>query len=254
MAWRNSHALSKNSSSLKSSIGTPLFARGVTAKADLVTADHTSDDILQIKDGKVLFAGFSSKELLRTLFNLHLVAYEPIVDLSIKVLSSPLMRSPLLQAPILPVVKRTAYSHFCAGEDVEEASKTLQRMWDLGLRGILDYGLEDATDNESCDKNLGKFVQVVQQTSRLPQGSVSATILIQSRRFESRAARVASLSRFRPIWGHFHLRLQCWRSFSYFSSILVCSRYCVFEIAGSSLLLKLESLALSNALTVCGWG
>lgn len=153
----------------------PLFTRAVTTYDTPATTHDTFDDVLQTKDGETLFAGLKTAELVRTLFNLHLVAYEPVVDLSLKVLTSPLMKYSLFQVPVNQVVKGTAYSHFCAGEDVEEASKTLQRMWELGLRGILDYSSEDATDNESCDKNLQKFVHVVRQSSRLPQGSVSTS-------------------------------------------------------------------------------
>ena len=174
MAWRSSQALLHRGSSSRIFAGTPLFSRGVTTfNSPPTTTQDTSDFLLQTKNGEAIFAGLNSKELVRTLFNLHLVAYEPVVDLSLKVLTSPLMRYALFQVPINQMVKRTAYSHFCAGENVEEASRTLQRMWELGLRGILDYSSEDATDNLSCDKNLEKFLQVVQQTNQLPQGSVS---------------------------------------------------------------------------------
>lgn len=179
MAWRNSHALFQRGYSSKSVPRSSLFARGVTTfNPPPTTTQDTSDVLPHTKNGEAVFAGFSSKELGRTLLNLHLVAYEPVVDLSLKVLTSPMMKYALFQVPVNHVVKRTAYSHFCAGEDVEEASKTLKRMWELGLRGILDYSSEDATDNKSCDKNLEKFIQVVQQTSQLPQGSVSTIQMI----------------------------------------------------------------------------
>lgn len=176
MAWRNSQVLFQRGYSSKSLPRSPLFARGVTTfNSPPTTTENTSDVLPQSKNGEAIFAGFSSKELGRTLLNLHLVAYEPVVDLSLKVLTSPMMRYSLVHVPVNYVVKRTAYSHFCAGENVEEASRTLQRLWEVGLRGVLDYGSEDATDNKSCDENLENFVQVVQQTSQLPPGSVSAS-------------------------------------------------------------------------------
>ncbi|KAH9324366.1 hypothetical protein KI387_004544, partial [Taxus chinensis] len=128
---------------------------------------------LQIENGEILYSGMTSKELLSTVFNLCLVAYEPLVDLSIKVLKSPLMNHAAFRIPLLQAVKQTAYSHFCAGENVAEASATLRRMWELGLKGILDYSLEDATGNISCDNNLHEFLNTVQTTLRLPAGSVS---------------------------------------------------------------------------------
>eukprot|EP00249_Psilotum_nudum_P017958 c26571_g1_i3 orf=245-1777(-) len=59
------------------------------------------------------------------------------------------------------------------GEDVGEASETLRRTWELGLRCILDYSLEDAMDNISCDLNLEGFLKTIYQTHLLPSGSVS---------------------------------------------------------------------------------
>eukprot|EP01018_Ginkgo_biloba_P034595 Gb_14261 [translate_table: standard] len=137
------------------------------------TVPRSPTGALQIEDGEILYSGMTTRELLTTLFNLHLVSYEPLVDLSIKVLKSPLMKYAVYRVPILQGVKQTAYSHFCAGENVAEASATLQRMWELGLKGILDYSLEDASDNESCDNNLQEFLKTVETTLLLPPGSVS---------------------------------------------------------------------------------
>ncbi|KAG0585708.1 hypothetical protein KC19_2G031600 [Ceratodon purpureus] len=174
MAWREARGFVRLSSSCKGLARTHPDVRGVTTKADLFTTQNASEDILQSNKGEELCAKLTSKELLKSLLNLQLVAYEPVVDLSIKILTSNAMKSPLFRAAVLPVLKRTAYSHFCAGETVEECGRTLTRMWELGLRGIMGYGLEDATDSESCDENLEKFEQVVLQTSQLPPDSVSS--------------------------------------------------------------------------------
>ncbi|KAH9572963.1 hypothetical protein CY35_02G179900 [Sphagnum magellanicum] len=180
MAWRIGREISKLSDAgsrhrFQSLIKTSLTIRGSTTKAELYSngEQRITDNILQTSNGGLLYAGVTSKELLRTLCNLHLVGYEPVVDASIKVLTSPLMQSALFRVPLLQAVKYTAYSHFCAGENIAEASTTLKNMWKLGLRGILDYGLEDATDSQSCDKNLADFVNVVHQSAVLPSGSVS---------------------------------------------------------------------------------
>lgn len=91
-------------------------------------------------------------------------------------MKSRLMDNMISKKIVLGVVKNTFYKHFCAGENLVEASQTLQRIWDSGLRGILDYGLEDATDNASCDQNLNEFVQAVESTKMLPTSSVSTQL------------------------------------------------------------------------------
>ncbi|KAH9324368.1 hypothetical protein KI387_004546, partial [Taxus chinensis] len=162
-----------NSRSLTSESGAgtaPLLQHCINAAT---LPDYITTETLQIENGQVLYSGMTSRELLSTLFNLHLVGYEPLVDLGIKLLKSPLFKYAAFRIPVLYAVKQTAYSHFCAGENVVEASATLRRMWELGLKGILDYSLEDATDNVSCDNNLQEFLNTVQTTLRLPAGSVS---------------------------------------------------------------------------------
>lgn len=176
MAWRKARTFVQLSSWCKGLVKSQPDIRGVTTKADLLSTQNTSDDILLCIKGEALYAKLTSRELLKALLNLQLVAYEPVVDLNIKILTSDSIKSPLFRAAVLPVLKSTAYSHFCAGENVEEASRTLTRMWELGLRGIMTYGLEDATDSESCDQNLEKFLQVVLQTSQLPPESVRPCI------------------------------------------------------------------------------
>eukprot|EP00271_Cylindrocystis_brebissonii_P018517 TRINITY_DN528_c0_g2_i1.p1 TRINITY_DN528_c0_g2~~TRINITY_DN528_c0_g2_i1.p1 ORF type:complete len:745 (+),score=104.35 TRINITY_DN528_c0_g2_i1:620-2854(+) len=130
-------------------------------------------DPLNLDDAQALFARLTTSELAGALLNLELAANEMFVDFGTAVLRSPLMKSKLLSAPVLGTVKRTSYAHFCAGETVEEAAKTLQRMWELGLRGILDFSVEDAHDSAMCDKNLEGFLRTIRQSAVLPEGSVS---------------------------------------------------------------------------------
>ncbi|XP_058112361.1 proline dehydrogenase 1, mitochondrial-like [Magnolia sinica] len=130
-------------------------------------------DDLNFDNGEQLFSSVPTSQLVKSMTNLHLVAFEPAVDVGIKVMRSSLMENKYFRGVLMGIIKRSIYEHFCAGEDLEEASRTLQRLWDNGLRGILDYGLEDATDNEGCDRNLEEFLKTVETTSLLPPSSVS---------------------------------------------------------------------------------
>ncbi|XP_024375161.1 proline dehydrogenase 2, mitochondrial isoform X2 [Physcomitrium patens] len=170
MAWRSGRPLFKQSTSSGSLGRTLYFSRWRTTKARPFPLD-----LQQSKDEEGLFGEFKTLEFLKIYGNVQLIGMGPVVDLGVKVLTSPWMEVYPVRAVALWGVKHTVYSHFCAGQNIEEASETLQRMWELGLRGILDYGLEDAIDNASCDRNLEKFLQVVRQTSLLPQGSVSSS-------------------------------------------------------------------------------
>ncbi|EFJ24729.1 hypothetical protein SELMODRAFT_100996 [Selaginella moellendorffii] len=145
----------------------PAFEDDASGGGSAVTPD------LERPNAELLFSRMSSGELLKTLLNLQVMACGPLVDVGIKVLKSPVANHRFLKKPIEWCVKRTIYSHFCAGENAAEASKTLQKLWELRLRGVLDSGLEDAADNASCDENLQQLLATIRETIALPHGSVS---------------------------------------------------------------------------------
>lgn len=82
----------------------------------------------------------------------------------------------LLREMVLWTIQRTFYEHFVAGSSTEEAGRTVMRLWDSGLRGMLDYGLEHAVDNLSCDRNLTQFIRTIESTKSLPTSSVSFVV------------------------------------------------------------------------------
>lgn len=89
------------------------------------------------------------------------------------VMKSRLMQVGLFREIVLGVIKHTSYEHFVAGADTEETGRTVKKLWESGLRGMLDYGLEHAIDNESCDINAQEFIKTVESTQSLPPSSVS---------------------------------------------------------------------------------
>lgn len=107
---------------------------------------------------------------------LNVAAMEPMVDLSLWVMNSRLMDVGLFRAVVLTTIKYTAYSHFVAGADTVETGQTVRRLWDSGLRGIVDYGLEHANDNESCDKATQQLIKTAETPQSLPPSSVSLLI------------------------------------------------------------------------------
>ncbi|KAF3780801.1 putative proline dehydrogenase [Nymphaea thermarum] len=168
LALRNRIPAHSTARLLSSSSSSPFQLAAATAPP-LVhpeVVDRRSD-ILGLDDPQAVFASVPSSELLRSAFNLYLASCGPLVDVGSWLMASPLMRIPVVRR----AVKVTVYEHFCAGEGVGEAGKTLTRMWDRGLRGILDYGLEDAEGNEDCDRNLEEFLQTVEMTPSLPPSS-----------------------------------------------------------------------------------
>lgn len=103
---------------------------------------------------------------------LGVAAVEPMVDLSLWVTNSRLMDVPLFKNAVMGAIKYTAYDHFVAGCDTVETGHTVRRLWDSGVRGMLDYGLEHAVDNESCDIAEKQLIKTAESTQSLPPSSV----------------------------------------------------------------------------------
>lgn len=92
-------------------------------------------------------------------------------------MNSDLMEAPLFRKTVLGVTKHTFYNHFCGGEDLKEAGTTVRELWEAGLSAMLDYGLEHAGDNESCDRNLEEFVRTIGWTTQSKAFPVSFVVV-----------------------------------------------------------------------------
>ncbi|MFS8011099.1 putative proline dehydrogenase [Helianthus anomalus] len=138
----------------------------------------TSDQVYDFVDTKRLFSSVNTCKLIRSTVNLSMASMEPVVDLGMWVMSSRLMEVGSVRKMVLGVIKHTVYEHFVAGADTGEVNRTVKKLWESGLRGMLDYGLEHAVDNGSCDKNAQQVLETVESTQFLPPSSVSCLVFI----------------------------------------------------------------------------
>ncbi|KAJ6840718.1 proline dehydrogenase 2, mitochondrial-like [Iris pallida] len=131
---------------------------------------------LDLSDTERLFSRTRTTHLLRSLSILHAISVDPLVDAGMKVMrSSAVMESRALRAAVVGALKRTVYPHFCAGEGAAEAAATVRELSGRGLKGILDYGSEDAEEGEACDRNLKGFLGMVEMAASpaVPESAVS---------------------------------------------------------------------------------
>lgn len=89
------------------------------------------------------------------------------------IMKSKLMEKGVLKDLMMASIRKTFYENFCAGEDAAAAGRSIRWLNDVGLRGMLVYGVEDAHDNEGCDRNLKGFLHTVHVSRSLPPNSVS---------------------------------------------------------------------------------
>lgn len=128
---------------------------------------------LKLDDHEKLFASVSTAKLLRASANLQAAAVKPVADMGMWVMRSRLMETEVVRELILGIIRHTFFEHFCAGEDAVEAGRTVLRLREAGIRGMLVYALEYAAENDACDRNLDGFIRTVHSTKSLPPSSVS---------------------------------------------------------------------------------
>ncbi|CAD6211994.1 unnamed protein product [Miscanthus lutarioriparius] len=147
----------------------------LASSAPSASSERTTKQVLQFEDTGRLFAGEPTSALLRTLAALQALSVGPLVDVATAALRSPAVAGSALGRA---AARATAYRHFCAGETADEAAAVVRRLWRGGMGGILDYGIEDAEDSDSCDRNAAGFISAVDVAAALPPGSASVCIKI----------------------------------------------------------------------------
>ncbi|KAK2366122.1 proline dehydrogenase 2, mitochondrial [Trifolium repens] len=140
-------------------------------------SSQQSASFLDLNDAEKLFSAVPTSTLLRSSAILHATAIGPVVDVGIWAMQSKLLQMGIMKDAVMAVTKRTFYEHFCAGEDAVAAGRSIRSVNEAGLRGMLVYGVEDAHDNEGCDRNLNGFLHTVDVSKSLPPSSVSFVIV-----------------------------------------------------------------------------
>ena len=167
-------AVTTNHPSLSATVAPPFFLEKPDQKQHpLTAAPHVASETLNFDNSERLFAYVPSTKLLRSTTILHATAFEPMVDLGMWMMTSKFMDVDLLKDLIFSIIRHTFYDHFCAGEDAATAGKSIRSLNDAGLRGMLVYGVEDANDNEGCDRNFRGFLHTIEVSRSLQPSSVS---------------------------------------------------------------------------------
>lgn len=169
------YAFNRSLNTAASSPAAAFTAAATSPPPPINLTDSPATPTVDFTDTRTLFGSLSTSELLRAAANLHVAAIGPVVDVGMWVMNSKLMDVEVIRDVVLGTVKHTFYRHFCAGEDDAAVAKTVRRLHDAGLRSMLDYALEYADDEASCDRNLDGFLRTIEATRSLPPGSVSTS-------------------------------------------------------------------------------
>tara|TARA_B100001250_G_scaffold103406_1_gene87183 strand:+ start:8752 stop:9912 length:1161 start_codon:yes stop_codon:yes gene_type:complete len=89
-------------------------------------------------DLKVAFKDKSNKDLNRA-YLLFRTINNPLAS---KMLTNFVKIALWLHIPISKIINATVYKHFCGGTTIEDSKKTIEKLWDSGIKTILDFSVE----------------------------------------------------------------------------------------------------------------
>ncbi|VFQ80792.1 unnamed protein product [Cuscuta campestris] len=180
MATRQRHLLIKNLLSrytLRRLNSAPSSISAAASPPSDISRKPDPVQILDLDDVREIFSSVPTLKLVKSSATLHMAAVEPLVDVGNWVMNSRAMEVPVVRESILGVVRHLFYDHFCGGRDLVEVGRTVSRLSDSGLKAMLDYGLEHATDNKSCDLSLKVILDTADSVNSHPSSSVSFIVV-----------------------------------------------------------------------------
>jgi len=112
-------------------------------------------------DAKTLFHSKTTAELYFSLLIFKLCSLDWVISLAPKLISW--AESSGMEQILYWCVKQTFYKQFCAGETLEEAQRTIQKLNKEGVFTILDYSTEEAINAAAWDSNMRNVLKLLTQ-------------------------------------------------------------------------------------------
>src|ERR1041384_7641815 len=103
---------------------------------------------LSFEDTSVAFSYKSDGELKKANLIFSLVNHPSVSKLA----TSSVKLAFAVGLPVKGIIKKTAFDHFCGGENIEEAERTIQKLAKFGVGTILDYSVEGEETETGFDK------------------------------------------------------------------------------------------------------
>ena len=125
------------------------------------------DPPVKFDDTAIAFSYKSDRELRKANFIFTVVNHPSVSRLA----TGAVRLGMSFHLPIKGLVKRTVFEHFCGGETIEKADKTIQRLGEFNVKTILDYSVEGEKTEAGFDKTLDEILETfdkARQSTRVP--------------------------------------------------------------------------------------
>lgn len=122
----------------------------------------TANPKISFEDTAVAFAYKSDAELRKAHLIFSLVSHPWISSLATGFVKLAMD----LRLPIEGIVRRTAFSHFCGGESIEESEKVIAQLARYKVGTILDYSVEGEKSESGFDVTMAEILHTIEQAHR----------------------------------------------------------------------------------------
>lgn len=156
------------------------------------TAENPSD----FAADKGIYSARSTRDLLFSLSILNLCRLPYVAKIGDALLSK--SEGSFMQPILVKAIEQTVFKQFCSGTSVEESMPVIGTLQKLNVKSILDFSVEDADSEETCDRNAADFTRIIKETSPIASvsfGCVKVTAFAQ----ESVLERVSDILLYRTV-------------------------------------------------------
>jgi len=112
----------------------------------------------------VAFQNLSNYQLRRAYYLFKLFNYNFLVQIG----SAATKRALKMGLPIHPIIKKTIYEQFCAGETIEQAKTVVEKLEQYKVHSVLDYGVEGKATEQEFDNTKNHLIEKIKYAQKEP--------------------------------------------------------------------------------------
>jgi proline dehydrogenase len=98
----------------------------------------------------------SDSQLERAYFLFKMIANEPLVKIGTAVTKFALN----VHLPVEGIIRYTVFDHFCGGVNENDCMPVVDKLYDVGVKSVLDYSVEGKEGNDQFDDTLRKILDL----------------------------------------------------------------------------------------------
>ena len=113
--------------------------------------------MIDFNNTKSAFAHYSNWELKKAFYLFSIIKYGILVKLGSYFLKICFK----LRFPIKNLVKKTIFSHFCGGENINDCELKINHLFSFGIGTILDYSVEGKENNADFENTKNEIIKTI---------------------------------------------------------------------------------------------